>query len=129
MSRNSLDSVTIRAEGEPETYHEVDFLVVADDQQPVVWFEGTRYDGAGVAEDVSVGDLFLDLTPEVTLRRVTDINESKPSHERGVTVEVVAGPLLNSGETRTDHTSIDQLTGDMDQGMPADPPPTLLDEV
>jgi len=130
---NNLDSVIVTAsyqDSKPSEhyYNEVDLLIVRDDDLHV-WFEGTHYISKGIASTVNEGDLFLRTAPETRVHRVVSIDESEPSSALSVEIKVLYGPTIGSTESFRDKTSVDELTGQMENVPMGDPgPPILLEK-
>jgi hypothetical protein len=117
------------AEGGLSRFEDARLVVVGGDELHV-WFNGTHYIGDGTAAEVEAGDLFFRSAPELVIDQVVSVDTSVPTSEVGVTIEHLYGPLIDEGETYTDETSIDELTGELGDVAMGDPgPPTLLREV
>jgi len=131
MSDNSVRQVIVNesySSGSPsEVYHNNVDLVVVKADHLYVWFKGTHYISQGTASEVNEGDLFFQSAHETQITRVINVDESIPSSEPGVEIESLFGPTLNSNETITDQTTVDQLTGQIeDIPMGYAGPPTLI---
>lgn len=133
MTDAALDQVIVTEsyeDGAPaETCHQDVALLVVQDNELHVWFEGTHYVGQGTASTVSEGDWFIQLQPELTLFQVLAIDDSQPASAGGVEIRWFYGPLLDAEETRRDLMSLNALTGDIENPAMGDPgPPILLAE-
>lgn len=79
-----------RTEANPVIEQEAGFILIKQGDPPPefesgpgeepyhLWFRGTHYISAGEADEVSTGDVFLQLTPNYSIEKITEINVEPP---------------------------------------------------